>query len=650
VLVEALGRVAPATLAAVTDPTKLADRAAAELGLDATAVRARLDVAARAEASLQATLAARTEKHSRALLEALGSAGAPGVVDASFLADHWWVLLERPGAELLDLDPSLASAEAGDHFAESTLSLELASLAQLASVGGACGDRLHSVRVRAVAEVSDGKKLAEHILLDHELLPIDLFGRSLTLSVVSHGGPEAPDPFSQTAPADALIAALLQHNEWQPLLTIDTETVAGKAVTDTGKVRDQPGRGGSGRGPLGGFGGGLGGGGKSAGRFTAFWWTFEVSTPGEGTSLERRQVFDLIGPAARAAGATGKTKFDEKARTTRALALAGQTELAALPAAPTTDLLNFVAASRLLAERDAWQTLYDQGKTLPMAAISERLNALSALRTPLERFGLHRGRFAAAAGWGPQAGLLVLAHHRRLRTDLSTDQAFDLIATAPGATQQHGFKARLRAGVTDTNLEALLAASKEPRLGDPAVADAFDRAPGSWRIVRQPSDLDDSSLPVDLAARVAGDLAAGFVALVPTDARDAVGWWRINPTTGATLGFGSRGWGQAMTGYAERTSVVMQVRGVIDQYASMGQCLGRALTQPLQGIEGVGGELAECVFKLVCGSVNGALGNMVEGPPGWINVILMNTIAELWGGTPGTGFGGLCGSLWSELN
>jgi hypothetical protein len=245
---------------------------------------------------------------------------------------------------------------------------------------------------------------------------------------------------------------------------------------------------------------------------------------------------------------------------------------------------------------------------------------------------------------------LVLAHHRRLRTDLSTDQAFDLIATAPGATQQDGFNARLSAGVTDTNLEALLAASKESRPESLAVADAFDRAPGSWRIVRQPIDFNDSVLPADVAARVASDLAAGFVVLVPSDARDAVGWWRIDPDTGTTLGFGSRGWGQAMTGYAERTGVVIQVRGVINQYAAMGQCLGIALTQPLKGVEGVGNELAECAFKLVCGSINGALGNLVEGPPSWFNVIIMATIEELWGGTPEAGTGGFCGALWNNLN
>lgn len=653
VLVAALGRLVPATSATVTDPTKLADRAAAELGLDASAVSAQLDRAERAGADLQATLAARTERHSKAILEALGSTPSPGLDVASFLADHWWVLLERRGAKPLDLDPSLASAKAGDHLVDSTRSLNLKSLAQLAKVGGACGDRLHSVRVRAVAEVSDGKKLVEHVLLDHELLPIDLAGRSLTLSFISHGGPQAPDPFSQTAPAAGLLAALVQDNEWQPLLTIDKEQVTGKAVTDTGEVRKQPGRAKSTGGALGGFGGGLSGGGDSggsSGRFTAFWWTFEVSTPGVGTVTERRQVFDLIGPAARAAGATGKTEFDEEARTSRALALAGQTELAALSAAPTTDLLNFVAASRLLAERNAWQALYDQGKTLPMAAMNERLNAVGALRTPLERFALERGRFSAATGRGPQVGLMVLAHHRRLRTDLSTDQAFDLIATAPRVARQHSFNARLRDSVTDTNLEALLASSKKSRPESLAVADAFDRAPGSWRIVRQANDIDDSVLSADLAARVAEDLAAGFIALVPSDTRDAVGWWRIDPATGATLGVGSRGWGQGMAGYSERVSVLLQVRGVINQYGAMGQCLVLAVTQPLRGVEGVDDELAKCIFSLVCGAINDALSGQVEGPPTWFNVIIMATIAELWGGTPEAGTGGMCGGLWEKLN
>lgn len=652
VLMEALGRDTPAILGAASDPAQLADRAAAELGLDTSAVRTRLDAAARAGTKLHKTLAARTERQSSAILSALRSGAEPAVDDAGFLADHWWVLLERRGAEPLDLDPSLPTAEAGDQFADAKLKLKPGSMAKLASVGAPCDKRLHRIRVRAVAEVFDGKKLREHVLLDRELLPIDLFGRGLTLTIASFGGPEAPDPFNQIAPADALIAALLQHNEWQPRLTIGTETVAGKAITDEGEIRKQPGRGGSGGGTFGGLGGSLGGGdgGKSEGFFTAFWWTFEVSTPGVGTSTERRQVFDLIGPAARAAGVTDKMELDEEARTTRALTLAGQTELVALTAAPSTDLLNFVAASRLLAERDAWQALYEQGRTLPIADLADRLNALGALRTPLERYALHRGRFASAAGWGPQAGLLVLAHHRRLRKDLSTDQAFDLIATPPGGAQQDGFRARLTAGVADTNLEALLATGKEPRQGDPTIADAFDRAPHSWRIVRQPDDLDGSTLPADLAARVANDLAVGFIALVPTDTRDAVGWWRIDPSSGATFGFGSRGWGQATASYVERLQVLLQVRGIINSYASMGRCLVLAVTQPLRGIEtGVSDELAECIFTTVCGAINDALSNIVEGPPDWTNIILLTTIAELWGGTPETGFGGLCGGLWSQL-
>lgn len=647
---KALERVAPSTSKAMADSAEIARRAAAEFGLDASALRARLDAAVQAEARLQTALAARTTQQSRALLKALASAGAPPVDTAKVLGDHWWVLLEQPGGELLDLDPSTAESQAGERIADAEITLDLTSLSQLALRNGACGNRLHNVRVRAVAEVFDGKKLAERVLLDHEFVPIESFGHSLILSVSSFGGPDAPDPFSQVAPADGLIAALLQRNEWQPRFTIGTDTVTGKVITDTGKVRAKPGQGGSPRGALGSFGGALGGGSEGGGRFTAFWWTFEVRTPGVGTSLEKRQVFDLIGPAARAAGATGAAELDEEARTIRALTLAGQTELIALPAAPTNDLANFVTASRLLAERDEWQALYDEGKKLPLAAIGERLNSLGALRTPLERFALIRGRFAAATGSGPQEGLLVVAHHRRLREDLSTDQAFDLIATTPGVATQDRFGARVRAGVADTNLEALLAVGAETRTGDPAIADAFARAPGSWRIVRHADDLSGSVLPADLVARVANDLDAGFVALVPTDARDAVGWWRIDPNTGTTLGLGSRGWGQATSEYAAEIQWLLQVRGVINQYAAMGQCLVLALTQPLQGVEGPNDELAECVFNLICGSINEALANLVEGPVDWTNVIVMATVGDLWGGSPEAGFGGLCGGLWSKLN
>jgi hypothetical protein len=103
-----------------------------------------------------------------------------------------------------------------------------------------------------------------------------------------------------------------------------------------------------------------------------------------------------------------------------------------------------------------------------------------------------------------------------------------------------------------------------------------------------------------------------------------------------------------MTGYAQQTNVVLQLRGVVNQYASMGQCLGQAISQPLQGIEGVGPELQECIFALVCGQVTAAASILVEDES-WLNVIILGTMDALWGGVSEAGFGGFCGALWKRL-
>ncbi|MDF1524398.1 MAG: hypothetical protein P1P87_16475, partial [Trueperaceae bacterium] len=595
--------------------------------------------------------ARRTELEARAAdatdaLLALVGAG-PDADPSVQVADHWWVVLRAPDGALVDLDPTLPDAAPGDRLAEPAGLVAPDAVAQLAALEGSCrdlscGDRLHVVRVGAVAEVVEDGVLVEHVLLDQELLPADLLGVPLALIVASDGDDDL-DPFATTAPAEALHAALLERGAWQPVLRVGADEVRGRAVTTAGAVQDSL-SGGSGGGPLGGFGGGLGGGlglggggGDEADGFTALWWTFEVRTPGVGVVVERRAVFDRLGAAARAAGGAVDGAPEDAVRLERALALGGQSELALLPAAPSDALLETLAAARLFAEREAWIELYEQGTALPMAAVNERLVALGNLRTPLERLALERGR-----GAEPQTGLFVAAYHTRLRADLTSDQAFDLIAS-PGAGAS-GFAARVGAGARDAVLEALLVA------GGDVLADAFRGAPEGWVALRGAEGggaLDLGS--ADLAARVEADLAAGFVVVVPTEA-ETVGWWRVDPATGATVAIGDRGWGQALAGYAERANIVLQLRSVVNQYASMGQCLGMALSQPLQGVTGVGDELAECVFNLVCGAVNGALSNIPSGDPTWTTLIIMNTIDALWGGVPEAGSGSFCGTLWSRLD
>lgn len=649
--------------------TDLAARAAQELELDESDVAAALARAAAETRSFDALLATRSARLGDALLAALAPHPDASTTSDPF-SEGWWVRVVLEDGSTQDLDPSLPDALPGERLAADGRVFDPDTLEAFATLDGpcpdlTCGDRLHVVVVRAIAETLRDDGLVEHVLLERAVLPAAVLGTPLALSVTAYGGDGAPDPFGTTGAAAALRDALLDHDAWRPELTIGEASVPGRVVRVDGTVHDEPGEppaassGGVGGIGLGGFGFGFGGGAdedeeeEGADGFTALWWEYAVHTPGVGRTVERREVFDLLGPAARASGAWDAFDASSEARFERALALAGQSELALLPAALHPDLLHFLAATRLLAERDAWDAFAARGTSAAMVDVNARLNALAGLRTAPERFALARARASRDDGRGAQTGLLALAHHRRLASDLSTVQGFDLIAAPPAP-----FATAVREGVADAVLESLSSAAGEAdggaRNDGPTVAEAFDRDPSSWRVLRHhEADHPDgvaalAALPPDLAARVRADLDAGFTVVVPSDAADAVGWWRVDPVSGATLGRGTRGWGQATTSYAERINVVMQLRGVVNQYAAMGQCLGLAVTQPLQGIEGVGDELQACIFSLVCGQVNTAAGILVKDEA-WTSVILLGTIDALWGGVSEAGFGGFCGSIWKRL-
>ena len=644
----------------------LAERAERELGADAAAIGRALAEAQRNRAELHETLRARTERHLDALALALERTDVPAPAGHHAPGDraHWWVRLQSPGSVPLDLDPTLPDARPGDVLAAAATTHRIATLRDLATLDGpcpdlSCGDLLHTLVVRAVAEVASGRTFEEHVLLEHEVLPAEQFGVPLVLGVRATGGVRDLAPFDTVDPAAALRDALLEHDEWQPVLIVGADDIAARAVTAAGDVADAPGTRPAARaaGPLGGF--GAIGGGRAApaaptGTFTALWWEFELRTPGAPARVERRAVFDLVGPPARGADDTAEPSLDDRTRLERALALVGHIELLVAPAAPTGELLSLWAASRLLAERDAWDTLHAHGLDAPMQLVNERLAALSAFIRPVDRLALERGRALRATG-DAQVGLLVVLHHQALLSDLQREAGFDLIASAPTApSPSHGtpdgWRTTLRAGVLDANLEALLAADVGPPPPGGSLADAFDRDPSAWQAVTDVESLDEiGALPPAIDARVRADLARGYVAVVPLEARDAVGWWRIDPFSGEAIGFGDRGWGQAMTGYAARANVALQLRGVLQQYASMGRCLGLAIVQPLRGIEGVGDDLAQCVFDAVCGALMSLAGEFANADENWTNVILINTIGALWGGVGEAGFGGVCGGLWERV-
>lgn len=672
-------RVAPQPASPETPPEELGQRAAAELNIDQAVMLEELSAADQGAARFWSAVQAGSSEQGAALAAAVdafpgGEAVRSGVGRAEdrnrLLSDHWWVQVELDGA-WVDLDPTLSDARVGTPLTSAEARFDLPEVRFLAAVEGACpdlacGDRLHRVGVAAVAETWDGEQLSEQEIFSTELLTADASHQDITFAGLPEGWPEL-DPFGVTQPLAELREQLLATTSWQPTLFVAGASVATSKIGADGQVGGSSGGGNAGA--VGGLGGGLGGmfgrssGGAAgaadddAGTFTALWLVYTVHTPGGDPVRERRQVFDLIGPAARAAGVT-EVQLDDDLRLERALALGGETDIVISGSGLTHQALSYAAATRLLEDRAAWSQLYFEGRDLDIAEITERLDATASLYPPLELLQALRSERLA----GYASGAFVAAFHRRFEADLTVSGSFDIVtgevSSLPGTDL---WFTRVVQGATDTVLEAEIGARSTAASGEPArrttVADAYaaDLAAGvEWRVVTDTDELAAvaPALPADLAARVAADMAKGRLAVLAPGGEGAVGWYSFDLHTGAVLGRGERGWGQAAAEYAEKLNIVLQVRTAVNQYAAMGRCLGLAVTGPLRGLEpeDADTELGKCVFTTICAGTHTAVTMRVALPVNWTNLIVQNTIDALWGGTPETGFGGMCGSLWNRLN
>jgi hypothetical protein len=149
--------------------------------------------------------------------------------------------------------------------------------------------------------------------------------------------------------------------------------------------------------------------------------------------------------------------------------------------------------------------------------------------------------------------------------ELVSSTAFDIVENRVEPLPQSGasrFRANVEQGVMDTIAEAQLLRAichgRCDQVENPAYVFEMSRRNGAdWPVLRS---LEDSAwsfidLPADDISRVQDQIANGYVALVPRQPlvlgeREIVGWWRIDPVTGETLGLGRDGRGQAMIDYA----------------------------------------------------------------------------------------------------
>jgi hypothetical protein len=134
----------------------------------------------------------------------------------------------------------------------------------------------------------------------------------------------------------------------------------------------------------------------------------------------------------------------------------------------------------------------------------------------------------------------------RNATDIVANEiGVDLLATDP-------FAIRLEQGVLDTNAEALLERGILLRNTGEAFAASSD-----WVKLTpdDPERLTNLPFPSDARSRIAQELLSGYLVVAPQTAlalgpTPYVGWWRIDPVNGHTLGIDENGWGATFAEYA----------------------------------------------------------------------------------------------------
>ena len=549
------------------------------------------------------------------------------VAAAVAIADHWWVQ-SRDGDKWTDLDPLLPDAKPGIAPAPVAETVVFDPATKQFKLPAA---QLQEVELRVVGEQWKDEHLAEVVPFKRVLRPTELKGRHVSFGHVPLDWPIDPQKAADPGTLAALVKAAAEPREWVPALVVGGETETQASITDAGELDLHPKM------------DALGRVGKSIAKpltkvtdifdnvgadpaqpapaasprvLTAEWLEFVIRVPGKPERIVRREVFDLLGSAARATVAnTGAKvplpKLDATAKAGRGLAMLGETHVLVTGATPSPEFIQFQSSQTWITNRKPLSKLFREcaanaDKVTPV--MTDAAGELQEFPAPLFYFA------ACRHAWSPRRDDVFLASPNvfclhaspglnaagEVRLCRALDIAVNDVGVRDGAPGGSG-ACRMMQGVVDTNVEwAVLAGCGELQ----NTADAFARsAPEDWVLIRSTQDAawGGLKLSTDDKARIEAELNAGQTVLV---SRAAIGtgsdshatWWRIDPRTGLVLGIGVHGWGATAAEYIAMLRVAL--RG-----ASMVVCLGLAV-----GGSGSTGAKVALGAACVVGSIVGAVG------------------------------------------
>ena len=540
----------------------------ARLAIAEAPLRAKLEEAQRAAQQMTSRGAERAERQASLLLAAVGPRPAAAEDRGEqAAADHWWVQVSDRGT-WVDFDPAVPSAHPGTTITPASESMRPEDLPRAF---------WHEIEIRVVIERSVADRRDEQIALAHTLRLSELVGRSVTLQQLPLSLKPPGDSLKLGSTLPYLTQSLKSEREWLPVLRVGKKLHTGKVITTSGELEDLSAAGGSAvdigaAKPASDIGGFLGGGetpkagqgnepgpaSRQPGRLTAEWIEYEIRVPGAQARTVRREIFDDIGPAARADLAKNRSTQTDTQELERALAMFVHTEILPIGCRLSPDFVIWLRSEAMKANRTIVTTVLRKAGRMSSKEALELVAKAEDIPGAVYDLALTRQALNPAGSDVYLATPNILSLHEGLSVvapgTTKGFRAFDIVANEVAirvGSKRQPFETRLRQGTHDTNAEALVLSAEccgAPVSGASTAPWLTGESEAGWTTVSQANQLSQLRLTDEARARIAADITAGYLTVAPAAGPDgAVSWWRIDPTTGQTLGMGRRGWGTATT-------------------------------------------------------------------------------------------------------
>jgi len=445
-------------------------------------------------------------------------------------AEHWW-LRAQVGSAWVDLDPVLEPSDPvhAQGVEEQALPEAL----------------YHRMAIRLVLERATGNTVTDELLYGHEWRTADISGEIISVALA----PEslAPEELLLKLPeAKRFQAEIRAPDGVQWSRVFDLEGAVYRAEGSQFVKQSEAGVSETGRDVERILGGGGTRGAATTRALTGLRLEVDVTAPGEPTRTHRRWIVDRLD---REALARGQVVIPPEWVDLTALRLALLTSYRMMPVTgPIGDAMiaqDFTTLALDPHVREAARKFFEEGRAvvpdnLDAAAVIHRLRLAHVVHIA-QTFG-RRGDVSAVVFARP--GMLL---YRESLLPSQGGVAFEVAidVMAPGIVPS-AMSSAARYGAALSHGEGL-ALDASPASTPAGKLAAARQAGTRFRVIRTSGDASTLRWPATARARLAEQVAGGFVALAPdVESRDAaaVAWWRIDPRDGVPVATASNGEGQ----------------------------------------------------------------------------------------------------------